>query len=134
MDVIIMDFTYNGSICSDLGLIKNFVDNILKKLNSIIDNKDTIFDIRLIMNELIINGVFHGNHCIDTKCVNLSLDVQKDRIIISVKDEGEGIDFDINTYDPLDLKCGGRGLVLVHGLSDELIVNENQIIAIKYIS
>ncbi|WP_249324366.1 ATP-binding protein [Wansuia hejianensis] len=129
-----MDFTYNGSICSDLGLIKNFVDNILKKLNSIIDNKDTIFDIRLIMNELIINGVFHGNHCIDTKCVNLSLDVQKDRIIISVKDEGEGIDFDINTYDPLDLKCGGRGLVLVHGLSDELIVNENQIIAIKYIS
>ena len=68
-----MDFTYNGSVCSDLELIKHFLDEIMNKLNRIIDNGDTIFDVKLILNELVINGVFHGNECQDTKCVNISL-------------------------------------------------------------
>ena len=55
------------------------------------------------------------------------------QIRIEVKDEGIGIDYDFSTYDPLDLKCSGRGLILVHGLSDELIVKNNCIIAIKNI-
>lgn len=128
-----MDFTYYGSICSDLGLIKNFIDEILKQLNNIINNRDTMFDIRLILNELMINGVFHGNECIDTKCVNLSLKVDNKQITIEVKDEGKGINYDFTKYDPLELKCGGRGLILVKGLSDELIVRDNHIIAIKNI-
>lgn len=128
-----MDFAYYGSICSDLGLIKNFIDEILKQLNHIINNRDTMFDIRLILNELVINGVFHGNECIDSKCVDLSLKVKDNQIIIEVKDEGKGIDYDFSEYNPLDLKCGGRGLILVKGLSDELIVRKNRIIAIKNI-
>lgn len=128
-----MDFMYNGSVCSDLELIKGFLDEIIKKLNRIIDNGDTIFDVKLILNELVINGVFHGNECVDTKCVNLTLTVNNNRITIVVEDEGEGIDYDFSTYDPLDLKCGGRGLHLVKGLSDELIVNQNRITAIKNI-
>lgn len=126
-----MDFTYYGSVCSDLNLIKNFLDEIINKLNRIIDNGDTIFDLKLILNELVINGVFHGNECQDTKCVNLSLTIKDGKIIIEVEDEGKGINFDFSNYNPLDLKCGGRGLVLVKGLSDELIVNQNRIIAIK---
>ncbi|MEW8973100.1 MAG: ATP-binding protein [Tissierellaceae bacterium] len=133
MDVIIVEFTYCASIGSDLGLIKNFIEEVLKKLNRIIDNGDTMFDIRLILNELMINGVFHGNKCMETKCVNLSLEVKDGKIRIEVKDEGGGIDYDFSTYDPFDLKCSGRGLVLVHGLSDELIVKDNRIIAIKNI-
>lgn len=133
MDVRKMDFSYNGSVCSDLELIKKFLDEIMNKLNIIIDNGDTIFDVKLILNELVINGVFHGNECEDTKCVKLSLVVNNNRIIIEVEDEGDGIDYDFSDYDPLDLKCGGRGLVLVKGLSDELIVNQNRITAIKNI-
>lgn len=131
LDVIKMDFTYYGSICSDLGLIKNFIDEILKQLNNIINNRDTMFDLRLILNELVINGVFHGNECIDTKCVKLSLEVKDNQVVIEVRDEGKGIDYDFADYDPMDLKCSGRGLVLVKGLSDELIVKDNHIIAIK---
>ncbi len=71
-----MDFTYYGSISSDLRLVKNFIEEILNKLNNIIDNGDTMFDIKLILNELVINGIFHGNECIETKCVNLSLEVK----------------------------------------------------------
>ncbi len=127
-----MDFIYAGSICSDLDLIKGFVDNVLNQLNKIIDNKDTIFDIRLIINELIINGVFHGNHCLDTKCVNLEISILNKKITIDVRDEGAGIDFDLKSYNPLDLSFGGRGLILVEGLSDELIIKENRVTAIKY--
>ena len=126
-----MNFRYNGSVCSDLGLIKSFLDEIMNKLNPIIDNGDIIFDIKLILNELVINGVFHGNECEDTKCVNLSLQVRDGKIIIEVEDEGEGINYDLSNYNPLDLKTSGRGLVLVRGLSDELIVNDNRITAIK---
>ncbi len=129
-----MNFTYYGSVCSDLELIKNFLDEIMNKLNIIIQNGDTIFDVRLILNELVINGVFHGNECEDTKCVNLSLHVKDNKIIIEVEDEGKGIDYDFSKYNPLDLKCGGRGLVLVKGLSDELIVDQNRITAIKIIN
>lgn len=131
MDVREMNFRYSGSVCSDLDLIKKFLDEILKKLNPIIDNGDIIFDIKLILNELVINGVFHGNECEDTKCVNLSLQICDGKIIIEVEDEGQGIDYDFSNYNPLDLKCSGRGLVLVKGLSDELIVNDNRITAIK---
>lgn len=128
-----MNFIYNGSVCSDLNLIKNFLDEIINKLNEIIDNRDTMFDVKLILNELVINGVFHGNECEDTKCVNLSLLVKDGRIIIQVEDEGRGINYDFSNYDPMDLKSSGRGLVLVKGLTDELIVNQNCVTAIKNI-
>jgi len=131
--VIELDFSYYGSVSSDLSLVKTFIDKVLNELNYIIDNENAIFDVRLIMNELIINGVFHGNQCMDEKCVKLNLTVKNKKITIRVEDEGEGFDLDLNEYDPNDLTCGGRGLVLVDGLSDELIVNNNSITAIKYL-
>jgi serine/threonine-protein kinase RsbW len=54
-------------------------------------------------------------------------------IKIEVSDEGEGFIFDCNKYNPLDLKCSGRGLIIANGLSDEFYVNKNKIIAIKYL-
>lgn len=129
-----MDFKYSGTVCSDLDMIKNFVDEILKKLNHIIDNSDIMFDIRLILNELVINGVLHGNDCNTTKCVKLSLEVSKSRVTIEVEDEGKGIDYDLKSYDPNDLKCCGRGLVIVNGLSDEFYIQKNRVTAVKHIN
>src|SRR5699024_12403147 len=126
-----MDFAYYGSICSDLGLVEEFVEKTLKPLKDIIKNKDIMFDLRLILSELIINGVFHGNECIDTKSVELSLRIKDDKVEIRVEDEGEGIDYNFAEYNPLDLQCSGRGLIIVRGLSDQLIVEDNSITAIK---
>lgn len=129
-----VDFKYSGTVCSDLDMIKNFVDEILKKLNHIIDNSDIMFDIRLILNELVVNGVLHGNDCNTTKCVKLSLEVSKSRVTIEVEDEGKGIDYDLKSYDPNDLKCCGRGLVIVNGLSDEFYIQKNRVTAVKHIN
>lgn len=134
MEVMTLDFKYSGTICSDLDMIRNFVDDVLKKLNHIIENSDIMFDIRLILNELVINGVLHGNDCISSKSVKLSLEVNKNRITIQVEDEGEGIDYDLKSYDPSDLKGCGRGLVIVNGLSDEFYIQKNKVTAIKHLN
>ena len=131
MEVIAVDFKYSGVVCSDLDMIKSFVDEVLSKIDRIIKNNDTMFDIKLILNELVINGVFHGNSCISSKCVKLSLELKGDQIIIQVEDEGMGVDFDFKTYDPTELSCGGRGLVLVNGLSDEFYIQKNKVTAVK---
>ncbi|HAE91626.1 MAG TPA: ATP-binding protein [Tissierella sp.] len=134
MEVMTLDFKYSGIVCSDLDMIKNFVEDVLKKLNNIIENNDIMFDIRLILNELVINGVLHGNDCITSKCVKLSLEVKENTLTIQVEDEGAGIDYNLESYDPSDLKCCGRGLVIVNGLSDEFYIQKNKVTAIKHIN
>ena len=129
-----MGFKFQGSICSDLQDIKVFVDGVLSKLEDIICDKNLMFDIKLILNELIINGVIHGNKLNKEKCVDLCLEVKKDYIKIEVADEGQGINCDISAYDPKELKCCGRGLLIVNGLSDEVHIDKNRIVAIKHIS
>lgn len=128
-----MSYIYKGTVCSDLEIIKTFIDEKLKLLNEIIQNRDILFDIRIILNELIVNGAYHGNGWLTSKCVTLNLEIKDEFVKIEVRDEGEGVNFDLLSYDPLELKCSGRGLVLVKGLSDEFYMDENRIVAIKYL-
>lgn len=128
-----MSFKFDGSVCSDLHVIKDFVEDVLEKLNRIIDDESTMFEVKLILNELVANGAIHGNAYDREKSVNLCVEVIEDSIRIEVTDEGEGFEYDLRNYDPLDLKCSGRGLVIVDGLSDELYVRENKIVSVKYI-
>ena len=129
-----MDFQYNGIVCSDLEIVKSFVDGILKKIKPIINDENIMFDVRLILNELIVNGVMPGNKCISSKCVKLLLEIKDQQIKIQVEDEGQGINYDLVSYDPEKLSFCGRGLVLVDGLSDELYVQENKVTAVKQLS
>lgn len=128
-----MDYMYEGTVCSDLDTIKNFIDRTLKSLGSIISDKDIMFDIKIILNELIVNGALHGNQCMVSKCVSLRLEMLDNKLVIEVGDEGKGIDYDVYSYDPNDLKTWGRGLVLVNGLSDEFHVEKNRVVSIKHI-
>lgn len=133
MGVITLDFRYSATVCSDLNMIKNFIDEILNKINCIVEDKDTIFDIKLILNELIVNGVMHGNQSSTSKCVKLLLEIKNKQIKIQVEDEGQGINYDFESYDPQELNFCGRGLVIVNGLSDEFYIQENKVIAVKHI-
>lgn len=129
-----MGFKFQGSVCSDLHDTKIFINRVLSHLEEIICDKNLMFDIRLILNELIINSVIHGNKLNKEKCVNLFLEIIENSIRIEVIDEGQGIDFSIEDYDPKELKCCGRGLLIVNGLSDEVHIDKNRIVAIKHIS
>lgn len=129
-----MDFTYNATVCSDLNIIRNFIEEILKKINPIINNKDTMFDVKLILNELIINGVMHGNEKTASKCIKLLLEVNENKLKIEVEDEGEGVNYDFTSYNPDDLTTCGRGLVIVNGLSDEFYIQKNKVTAVKQLN
>lgn len=129
-----MDFRYDGIVCSDLGIIKNFVDEILKKIRPLVENEEAMFDIKLILNELIINGVMHGNECVSSKCIKLLLEIENRKLKIVVEDEGEGISYDFMTYNPENLTTCGRGLVIVNGLSDEFYIEKNKVVAVKLLN
>lgn len=129
-----MSFSFDESVPSDLYIMKDFIQNVLEKLNVVIDDESVLFDIKLILNELVANGVIHGNEYDKKKKVNLSVKIVQKSIRIEVTDEGNGFEYDLASYDPMDLKCSGRGLVIVSGLSDEFYINKNKVVAVKYLS
>ncbi|WP_054870480.1 ATP-binding protein [Caloranaerobacter sp. TR13] len=128
-----MNLIINEAISSDLYKVKSILDGIISEVDRIICDESIIFDVKLILNELIINSIVHGNKQDECKIVNVYLAIQDELIRIEVTDEGTGIDYNIDEYDPMDLKIGGRGLVIVDGLSDELYIEKNKVISIKYI-
>lgn len=128
-----LEFKYSATVCSDLNMIKIFVDEILNRINAIVEDKDVMFDIKLILNELIVNGVMHGNECASSKCVKLFLELKNNQIMIQVEDEGKGINYDFKSYNPDELNFCGRGLVIVSSLSDEFYIEKNRVIAVKNI-
>lgn len=128
-----MNYIYKGSVCSDLDTIKSFIDKTVQILNGIISDRDLMFDIRVILNELIVNGALHGNECMSSKTVSLTLRMSEDKLMIEVEDEGRGINYNLKEYNPSDLKSWGRGLVLVNGLSDEFYVDRNRVVSVKRI-
>lgn len=129
-----MNYIYHRSICSDLEDIKIIMGEIIRELGKIINDEDLLFDIRLILNELVVNSAIHGNKCNRDKLINLFLEIKGNILRIKVMDEGQGIDYDIKSYNPKDLKCCGRGLVIVSGLSDKCHIEKNKIEVVKYIS
>lgn len=124
-------YKFRGSVHSDLKCVKSFLESALSSLNHYIYDEELLFEIRLILDELVINGVLHGNESDWHKKVYLNVTLSEDSVIIKVRDEGSGVVYQEEAYDPLDLKTSGRGLIIVQALTDDLILQDNQVIAIK---
>lgn len=126
-----MNYKYSGAVMSDLESIKFFLEDILGEISNLIKDENTIFDIRLILNELILNGAIHGNKLTKNKSVRLDIALANDKMEIFVEDEGEGIECSLESYKPDELKCCGRGLIIVDRLSDELFIDKNKVMVVK---
>ncbi len=126
-------YCFEGSIKSNLNEVKPLVEETLFDLKNFIKCESSLFDIRLILDELVINSILHGNKNNFLKNVYLSVLLKDNEVEIRVKDEGKGVFFDFSNYDAEDLKCTGRGLVLVKELTDRFILHGNEVIAIKYL-
>lgn len=128
-----MRYIYKGTVCSDLDTIKSFVEKNVSALRDLISDKDILFDIKVILSELIVNGALHGNECEASKCISLTMKMDDHRLTMEVEDEGRGIEYNLKQYDSTDLKSFGRGLVIVEGLSDEFYFKNNKVVAVKNI-
>lgn len=127
-----MHFAVERRINSDLKCGKETIDEILQSIKEIID-PDTFFNTKLILNELMINSIIHGNCGDMNKMIDIKVYVNKSKITIEVKDEGSGICYDIKNYGEYDYLETGRGLMLVEGLSDIINVEGNTVTCIQYL-
>ena len=73
--------------------------------------------------EAVNNAIEHGNKMDPEKKVHLGITLEKDRVLITVRDEGEGFDAE-SVPSPLDgenrLKNGGRGIFFMRKFMDRV--------------
>ena len=80
------------------------------------------------LKELVINAIEHGNNFDENKKVYVTFKNLKDKLIITVEDEGDGFDW----IDFLDNKCldlegeeeRGRGIVMTKIMCGNIFYNE----------
>jgi serine/threonine-protein kinase RsbW len=96
-----------------------------------------IFDLRLALEEAIINAVKHGNRSDPDKRVVVRYSVTAERVLAEVEDQGMGFDPagvpDPTAEENLERSCG-RGLLLIRSYVSWLRFNErgNCITLCKY--
>lgn len=127
-----MVYKFETQLHSNICDIKNVVEEILHDIKDKI-NDDIFFNTKIILNELIINGVLHGNKQDINKNICVKLTINNSCIIIEIKDEGSGITYKQKACGDYDFCESGRGLMLVEGLSDKFKIDGNRVTCIQYL-
>lgn len=139
---------YSTCVPSSINSIGFVVNELINSLqNGYGDVNDcTLFELKVILNEVLINAVKHGNRDDENKIVKVDAGVSEQGLMfIIVEDEGRGYNFnDICDFrkpccemtDPLDINESGRGIMIVRSLCDNVKVNSkgNKIIIAKSIA
>jgi serine/threonine-protein kinase RsbW len=114
---------YNLEIESDpnnLITVEEFVNYFCKDVN-LPDEK--LSNVLLAVTEAATNAIIHANKCDTNKKVTVEAAVENSKLIIKIKDEGEGFDPG-NVPDPTEpenlLKDSGRGIYLMRVYMDDL--------------
>jgi len=138
---------YSNLVPSSINNIGIVVDGLLNSLQNICGqlNDTTLFDLKVILNELLINAILHGNSENENKTVRISADIaDKSELYIIIEDEGCGYDYtrlcSEQALHPCDTEpdnvceCG-RGIRIVRSLCDQVKVNTkgNKIVIMKHI-
>lgn len=86
-------------------------------------DEDARGSISMAVREAMINAVMHGNGYSADKHVSLSFDHAGDNLVITIRDEGPGLDPD-EIPDPLApenlMKQSGRGIFLMRAFMDDV--------------
>ena len=126
-------------IPGDPKYVKHASAKLLDALKTLNLSKETLFDIRLCLEEAVINAIKHGNKLDERLPVVISYSFSGGKLEITVRDQGKGFDYRAMP-DPRSganiLKHSGRGIFLIKNLMDEVKYNDsgNEIKMIKFIS
>jgi len=105
--------------------IENFVERVAQKYKIA---PDLYGNILISLTEAVNNAIIHGNENDESKTVEVNLKEDFDGIAFQVRDEGRGFDFE-NLPDPTSpenlTRIGGRGVFLMHQLSDRVDFQDN---------
>jgi len=87
--------------------------------------EDEIDDISIAVTEAVNNAIKHGNKDDSTKSIEIVFEVETRKIVIRIKDEGEGFKMK-NVKDPRKaenlFKDNGRGVLIMKSLMNEVKV------------
>jgi len=132
---------------SHINNIGNTVSDVLNFFRSAYGEIETcvLFELRVILNELILNAVKHGNLEDETKYVSIkALVARGGKALIVVEDDGLGYDYRSVLYNNLnnnicnlnDVKETGRGILIVKSLCEKIKFNKkgNMVCVVKKLS
>ena len=110
-------YQFYGTVSSNIESVEVFVDRIIENLENYLPN-EMIFNIRLVLNELLLNSASHGNLYSKDKKVKLYISISENTIKLRVEDEGIGLLSICSNKSMCEL--GGRGLKIVEALTDKV--------------
>ena len=118
------DITINSSV-ENLNFVEKEIESIFDDFNF---SEEQFGNVLIAVTEAVNNAVHYGNQEDVTKVINLNFTSIKDKLVVTIKDEGDGFDYESlpDPTDPDNLeKLEGRGIYLMKHLSDSISFSEN---------
>jgi len=127
------------AIPSSLYAARHIEEQLLDVTEAFGYSEECAFAIRLALEEAIVNAHKHGNGGDPSKTITISYDINEQRAIIRVRDEGEGFEPaavpDPTVSDRISLPTG-RGVMLMRAYLDNVVYNQRgnevQLVKEKY--
>ena len=106
----------------------NIIEKVIDDIRTEFDVKEECYGNMLVaVTEAVNNAIQHGNKYDPKKMVNVTYEIDHDRISFVISDEGTGFDY-YNLPDPTSPenleKLTGRGVFLMKHLADQIIFSE----------
>lgn len=112
------------SLIENIRVIESFIDNSKEEF----EFEDDIYgNIMVAVTESVNNAIRHGNKFDKDKYVYLTLQIEDNKLLFEVEDEGAGFDYEqlADPTAPENLENpGGRGIFLMRHLCDEVNFDE----------
>jgi serine/threonine-protein kinase RsbW len=87
-------------------------------------SEETLGDLKLAVTEACSNSVRHGYGDAGEGTVEILYELQPDRLVVEVADDGPGFKAEGNRPDEANLEEGGLGIAIIRALSDEFEAGE----------
>lgn len=112
-------------IPSDVQYIEAIVEQVVERCAALrFSRRHLALNVPVALTEAISNAILRGNLEDATKSVHVRVAVNSVRLVLEVRDEGDGFDLEACTRDPTTpenlLRENGRGLFLMRRLMDHV--------------
>lgn len=124
MNLKLSSETWNVRIAS--AKIVDYIVDYIKKNKQDVSN-DVLFDIKLCIEEAVRNAIVHGNKSKKDLMVDISYNIEDNKIKITVQDKGKGFtvsELPNPTHEDNLYKESGRGVYIIHRLMDKVVYND----------
>ncbi|OGX16782.1 MAG: hypothetical protein A3K83_04665 [Omnitrophica WOR_2 bacterium RBG_13_44_8b] len=113
---------------SRLELTPDLISSLVERLYHLPLDEYMVFNIKLALQEAVINAIEHGNKLQGDLMVQVDIEADTKQLTIQVTDQGSGFDYKSipNPTDPQNIeKLRGRGLFLMHHAMDKIDFSNN---------